>query len=133
MNKVTLIDKQCEYCGKVYQPKRTTSKFCSTNCKVNASRGKAPKEAEEEVKELPKHLGLPPLKEVDRTRAFTNEEMELVRKLPRELWLAYMERPNAVETMTMQERIKHYRSGNYPDADARYVNAGEASRAWGAH
>ena len=133
MNKVTLVDKQCEFCGKVYQPKRVTSKFCSPNCKVNHSRGKAPKEADEELKELPKHLGLPPLGEVDRTRAFTDDEMELVRKLPVELWIAYMERPDSAQSMTKEERLKHYTSSNYPHGSAQYVKAGEMSSRWGAH
>jgi len=57
--------------------------------------------------------------------------MELVRKLPRELWIAYMSRPNAAKVMTMEERIKHYKSSNYPDGSATYVKAGEQSRAWG--
>lgn len=126
------MDKQCEFCGKLFSAQRKTAKYCSDICKVSASRGKAPKEVELELKEKPVRLGLPPLEEVDRTRAFTSEEMELVRKLPRELWIAYMERPNSAKTMEKSERLKHYVSSNYPDGDAKYYSAGEQSRAWGA-
>lgn len=29
--------KKCEYCGKEFEPKRATARFCSTNCRVKAS------------------------------------------------------------------------------------------------
>lgn len=127
------MDKQCEFCGKLFLAKRSTARYCSDLCKVSASRGKAPKEVEVELKELPTKIGLPPLEEVDRTRAFTPEEMELVRKLSHDLWIAYMERPNSATTMTYEERIKHYVSANYPHGSARYEKAGEQSSRWGAH
>lgn len=55
------------------------------------------------------------LNNIDRTRAFTEEEMEEVRKLPREQWLAAMARPESAGTMTQEEREKHYQSKNFPE------------------
>lgn len=57
---------------------------------------------------------LPQLEDVDRTRAFTNEEQEQIDKLPSAKRLAYMARPNSTKTMSKEERMKHYQSKNYP-------------------
>lgn len=54
------------------------------------------------------------LKNIDRSRAFTDAEQEEVNKLPREQWYAAMARPNSAETMTLEERLKHYQSKNFP-------------------
>lgn len=127
------MDKKCDYCGTLFAPKRVDAKFCSDNCRKYASKGKPLDEyiAEEQAKVASiVSSGLPELDKVDRTRAFTDAEMELVRKLPRELWIAYMERPNSAITMTKEERLKHYVSKNYPTTE--YVKAGQDSRRWGA-
>lgn len=52
------------------------------------------------------------LENIDRTRAFTEEEMIEVRKLPRDQWIAAMARPNP---MSEEENMKHYKSSNYPE------------------
>ena len=57
---------------------------------------------------------LPQLEDVDRTRAFTDEEQEQVNKLPSKLRLAYMRRPNSMKKMSKEDRMKHYQSSNYP-------------------
>ena len=124
-------DKQCDYCGKVFAPLRRDARFCSAVCKTNSARGKTPSEAAKDLLEKPVKLGLPPLSEVDRTRAFNDEEMELVRQLPRELWLAYMDRPNSAKEMSKEDRLRHYVSKNYPVSE--YLKAGEMSSRWGAH
>lgn len=125
------MDKRCQYCDKVFAAKRSGAMYCSDRCRVYSSRGTPIDEYLAEQKAEVDKLGLPPLEEVDRTRAFTPEEMELVRKLPRDLWLAYMERPNSAKVMSMEERRKHYVSSNYPPQE--YVNAGEQSSRWGVH
>ncbi len=33
-------NRTCNRCGSIYQPKRITSKFCSSDCRVNAHLGK---------------------------------------------------------------------------------------------
>ena len=37
--------KNCEVCGKQFEPKRSTARFCSSNCRVASHRQKALKEA----------------------------------------------------------------------------------------
>lgn len=108
-------NKTCDYCGKEYQAKRKTSKFCSDKCRIYKMRDKnrefEEKKEADKLSEVEKRLGF----KVDRTRAFTDEEMEKVRGLPRLMWLKAMERPISSETMTQAEIEKHYRNINYPE------------------
>ncbi len=55
------------------------------------------------------------LNNIDRTRAFTPAEQEEVNQLPPDQWSKAMARPNSAETMTIEERSKHYQSKNFPE------------------
>ena len=35
------MERQCDVCGKTYQPKRKTSQFCGGTCRARAGRGRA--------------------------------------------------------------------------------------------
>lgn len=56
---------------------------------------------------------LPPLDQVDRTKAFTDEQYEELKTLPSELRLKYMARPNS--KMSQADVERHYKSSNYPE------------------
>jgi hypothetical protein len=38
---VVPVKRACEHCGAEFKPQRTTARFCSTKCRVYASRAKA--------------------------------------------------------------------------------------------
>lgn len=55
---------------------------------------------------------LPPLDQVDRTKAFTPEQYEELRQLPSAERYAYMRRDAA--KMSQKDREIHYQSQNFP-------------------
>lgn len=105
----------CLNCGKEFETKRSDAKFDTANCRVTYGRkqqkGFDSKPVEEKLSAIEEKLGF----KIDRTRAFTEEEMEKVRKLPRFEWIWAMHRPDSWETMSETERLKHYQSQNYPE------------------
>lgn len=56
---------------------------------------------------------LPPLDQVNRTKAFTPEQYEELKKLPSAQRLAYMRRE--AHKMSQADINKHYRNENYPE------------------
>jgi hypothetical protein len=118
--------RDCLYCSKPYEYERDASKFCSPKCRKAHSRKVEIAETPEEkqAKRVRKKLGF----DIDRTLAFTPEQQEQVNKLEREDRYWAMARPNSAETMTQEERDKHYKSMNYPEAVR--VKAGENSYHW---
>lgn len=36
---MTNTTKECEYCGDLFTPKRSTARFCKTSCRVNSNKG----------------------------------------------------------------------------------------------
>lgn len=40
-----MAKKKCSFCGKLFEPKRSTAQFCSTKCRVNSANKKKTPEA----------------------------------------------------------------------------------------
>lgn len=118
------MDKKCDFCGNIFSAKRNDAMFCSTKCKMASRRGTVLSPEQHELSTRAAKSGLPPLDEVDRTRAFTEEEMQKIRQLSHKEWLAYMERPNSAKVMTYEERLKHYVSANFPVVKYYSTNGG---------
>ena len=66
------------------------------------------------------------LKNIDRTRAFTEKEQEVVNKLPYQEHMRAMSRPNSMATMSREDREKHYQSKNFPTVKYHSANGGGA-------
>lgn len=108
------MDKKCDYCGNIFVAKRLTARFCSDKCKMASKRQAILSPQQQEISGRAARLGLPSLEKVDRTKAFSEEDMQKIRQLPRDEWLAYMDRPNSAQAMTYEERLKHYTAANFP-------------------